>query len=102
VAGLQYGCVNSVTKALQFKENLALVLKYFDQLAPIMQEQDGLETNICKYDPNQAGGFTTDRSARRRSSRLHQRPQSREGQRPSSGQPSHRLIESEALEPLGR
>jgi hypothetical protein len=40
VAGLQYGCVNSVTKALQFKENIALVLKYFDQLAPIMQEQD--------------------------------------------------------------
>jgi len=26
-------------KALQFKENIALVLKYFDQLVPIMQEQ---------------------------------------------------------------
>ena len=25
---------------IQFKENIALVLKYFDQLAPIMQEQD--------------------------------------------------------------
>ena len=24
----------------QFKENIALVLKYFDQLAPLMQEQD--------------------------------------------------------------
>jgi hypothetical protein len=28
------------TKPIQFKENIALVLKYFDQLAPIMQEQD--------------------------------------------------------------
>jgi hypothetical protein len=27
-------------KPVQFKENIALVLKYFDQLAPIMQEQD--------------------------------------------------------------
>jgi hypothetical protein len=27
-------------KPIQFKENIALVLKYFDQLAPIMQEQD--------------------------------------------------------------
>ena len=27
-------------KPIQFKENVALVLKYFDQLAPIMQEQD--------------------------------------------------------------
>jgi len=25
---------------IQFKENIALVLKYFDQLTPIMQEQD--------------------------------------------------------------
>jgi hypothetical protein len=24
----------------QFKENIALVLKYFDKLAPLMQEQD--------------------------------------------------------------
>jgi hypothetical protein len=27
-------------KPVQFKENIALALKYFDQLAPIMQEQD--------------------------------------------------------------
>jgi hypothetical protein len=27
-------------KPIQFKENIALVLKYFDKLAPIMQEQD--------------------------------------------------------------
>ena len=27
-------------RPIQFKENIALVLKYFDQLAPIMQEQD--------------------------------------------------------------
>jgi len=27
-------------RPVQFKENIALVLKYFDQLAPIMQEQD--------------------------------------------------------------
>jgi hypothetical protein len=27
-------------RSIQFKENIALVLKYFDQLAPIMQEQD--------------------------------------------------------------
>src|SRR5207249_9029168 len=27
-------------KPVQFKENIALVLKYFDKLAPIMQEQD--------------------------------------------------------------
>jgi hypothetical protein len=26
-----------VAKPIQFKENIALVLKYFDQLAPIMQ-----------------------------------------------------------------
>ncbi len=29
-----------IAKPIQFKENIALVLKYFDQLAPIMQEQD--------------------------------------------------------------
>jgi hypothetical protein len=28
------------TKPIQFKENIALVLRYFEQLAPIMQEQD--------------------------------------------------------------
>jgi len=28
------------TKPIQFKENIALVLKYFDKLAPLMQEQD--------------------------------------------------------------
>jgi hypothetical protein len=27
-------------RPIQFKENIALVLKYFDQLVPIMQEQD--------------------------------------------------------------
>jgi len=27
-------------RPIQFKENIALVLEYFDQLAPIMQEQD--------------------------------------------------------------
>jgi D-mannonate dehydratase len=27
-------------KPVQFKENIALVLKYFDQLVPFMQEQD--------------------------------------------------------------
>src|SRR6266699_5266774 len=27
-------------KPIQFKENIALVLKYFDQLAPLMQAQD--------------------------------------------------------------
>ena len=27
-------------KPIQFKENIALVLKYFDQLAPFMQERD--------------------------------------------------------------
>jgi D-mannonate dehydratase len=27
-------------KPVQFKENIPLVLKYFDKLAPIMQEQD--------------------------------------------------------------
>ena len=29
-----------IAKPVQFKENIALVLKYFDQLAPIMQEQN--------------------------------------------------------------
>jgi hypothetical protein len=29
-----------IAKPIQFKENIALVLKYFDQLAPFMQEQD--------------------------------------------------------------
>jgi D-mannonate dehydratase len=28
------------TKPIQFKENIALVVKYFDKLAPLMQEQD--------------------------------------------------------------
>jgi hypothetical protein len=28
------------TKPIQFKENIALVLKYFDKLAPLMQEQE--------------------------------------------------------------
>ena len=27
-------------KPIQFKENIALVLKYFDKLAPLTQEQD--------------------------------------------------------------
>jgi hypothetical protein len=27
-----------IAKAVQFKENIALVLKYYDQLAPFMQE----------------------------------------------------------------
>jgi hypothetical protein len=29
-----------IVRPIQFKENIALVLKYFDQLAPLMQEQD--------------------------------------------------------------
>jgi hypothetical protein len=29
-----------IAKPIQFKENIALVLKYFDQLVPFMQEQD--------------------------------------------------------------
>ena len=29
-----------IAKPIQFKENIALVLKYFDQLSPLMQEQD--------------------------------------------------------------
>jgi hypothetical protein len=29
-----------IAKPIQFKENIALVLKYFDQLAPFMQAQD--------------------------------------------------------------
>ena len=28
------------TRPIQFKENIALVLQYFDKLAPLMQEQD--------------------------------------------------------------
>jgi hypothetical protein len=28
------------TKPVQFKENIALVLKYFDKLAPLMEEQN--------------------------------------------------------------
>jgi hypothetical protein len=28
------------TKPVQFKENIALVLKHYDKLAPLMQEQD--------------------------------------------------------------
>ena len=30
------------TKPIQFKENIALVLKYFDKLAPLMQENSNL------------------------------------------------------------
>ena len=29
-----------IAKPIQFKENIALVLQYFDQLLPLMQEQD--------------------------------------------------------------
>jgi hypothetical protein len=29
-----------IAKPIQFKENIALVLKYFDQLSPLVQEQD--------------------------------------------------------------
>jgi hypothetical protein len=29
-----------IAKPIQFKENIALVLRYFDQLLPLMQEQD--------------------------------------------------------------
>jgi hypothetical protein len=29
-----------IAKPIQFRENIALVLRYFDQLVPIMQEQD--------------------------------------------------------------
>ena len=29
-----------IVRPIQFKENIALVLKYFDQLVPFMQEQD--------------------------------------------------------------
>src|SRR5262249_32967515 len=29
-----------IVKPIQIKENIALVLKYFNQLAPLMQEQD--------------------------------------------------------------
>ena len=34
-------------KPIQFKENIALVLKYFDQLVPFMQE---LDTNLRPAD----------------------------------------------------
>jgi hypothetical protein len=30
----------TMVKPIQFKENIALVLKYFDQLIPFMQEMD--------------------------------------------------------------
>ena len=36
-----------IAKPIQFKENIALVLKYFDQLVPFMQEQD---TNLRPAD----------------------------------------------------
>jgi hypothetical protein len=36
----QLGAALKNARPIQFKENIALVLKYFDQLAPIMQEQD--------------------------------------------------------------
>jgi hypothetical protein len=36
-----------IAKPIQFKENIALVLKYFDQLAPLMQE---LDTNLRPAD----------------------------------------------------
>jgi hypothetical protein len=29
-----------IARPVQFKENIVLVLKYFDQLAPLMQEKD--------------------------------------------------------------
>src|SRR5215471_17402212 len=38
LAQLETALKNS--KPIQFKENIALVLKYFDQLAPFMQAQD--------------------------------------------------------------
>ena len=31
-----------IAKPIQFKENIALVLKYFDQLVPFMQAQDSI------------------------------------------------------------
>ena len=36
-----------IAKPIQFKENIALVLKYFDQLVPFMQE---LDTNLRPAD----------------------------------------------------
>src|SRR5207237_8711476 len=35
-----------IAKPIQFKENIALVLKYFDKLAPLMQEHD-FEAATC-------------------------------------------------------
>jgi hypothetical protein len=32
--------VDTTRRGFQFKENIALVLKYFDKLAPLMHEQD--------------------------------------------------------------
>jgi hypothetical protein len=40
------------TKPIQFKENIALVLKYFDKLAPLMQEQN--------LNPRSAGALDRD------------------------------------------
>ncbi len=36
----QFEAALKIAKPIQFKENIALVLKYFDQLVPFMQEQD--------------------------------------------------------------
>ena len=36
-------------KPIQFKENVALVLKYFDKLAPLLQEQ-GLGPTTCRLE----------------------------------------------------
>jgi hypothetical protein len=36
----QLGVALKNAKPIQFKENIALVLKYFDKLAPLMHEQD--------------------------------------------------------------
>ena len=38
LAELEAGLKN--TKPVQFKENIALVLKYFEKLVPLMQEQN--------------------------------------------------------------
>jgi hypothetical protein len=35
----QFEAALKTAKPIQFKENIALVLKYFDKLAPLMQEQ---------------------------------------------------------------
>jgi hypothetical protein len=32
------GAALKIARPIQFKENIALVLKYFDKLAPLMQE----------------------------------------------------------------